>query len=67
MNQQELIDEIVESQYSGFRGRIFASMKPMHDNIRQQFGDMAYLDFLEKSVKENPKPVYSVPDEFYKL
>lgn len=60
------IDEIIADQYNDFKGRIFSSMQPMHLQMREILGDEKYLEYLEKSKLDNPKPVYTVPEEFYK-
>lgn len=67
MKNQDRINQIVKEQYNDFRGSVFAALKPMHDGIRREFGDDTYLDFLERSVRENPRPAYDIPKEFYKF
>lgn len=61
----EKIDEIIANQYNNFKGNIFSSLRPLHDQLRALVGAEAYLAHLEKCKLANPKPVYSIPKEFY--
>jgi hypothetical protein len=66
-NQQviEKINSIIEDQYNGYRGRVWGRLKVLHDELRGEIGDKAFLDFLEKAVKENPKPKYIPIEDFW--
>lgn len=63
MTTQEKIAAIIEDQFHGYRGHhpYVVATKKLHRKIRQVEGDEKFLEFLEKSVKENPRPVYKSP------
>lgn len=58
MTKQEKIAEVIKVQYNDFRGRVMWGVKEIHNRIRLNSTDEQYLEFLEKCVKENPRPVY---------
>jgi len=60
---KEKIKELVKSQYEDFKGKRMWALKELHNVMRITMGDEKYLEFLEKSAKENPRPVYKIPDE----
>ena len=61
MTTQEEIDEIIEDQYSSYRGRIYKKLKPLHNAIRKAEGDEKFLEFLRKAKLTNPRPKYIMP------
>lgn len=65
MTIKDQIRAIQEDQYSGFRGRIFAQLKPLHDKLNCLLGDKKYLQYLINAKENNPRPVYKIPAEFY--
>lgn len=63
MTTQEKIAEIIKNQFKDYRGHhpLVRQLKKVHNMVRQVEGDEKFLEFLEKSVKENPRPVYKSP------
>ena len=59
---QQQINEIVERQYNGYRGNAMRLMGIAHKLLRQQIGDYLFLAYLEKQERDNPKPVYNLPE-----
>lgn len=57
------INEIVERQYNGYRGRLHKRLGLVHYEMRVLFGDTMFLSYLEKRERDNPKPVYHVQTE----
>lgn len=58
MTTQQRIAQIIDEQYSGYRGRAFKSLQKAHSLIRLAEGEEKFLDFLEKQVREHPMPKY---------
>lgn len=63
MTAQEKIAEIIKDQLKDYRGHhpFVLATKKLHKKIRAIEGDEKFLKFLEKSVKENPMPIYKSP------
>lgn len=58
----EQINEIIERQYNGYRGRQWRSIHFSHWLLRGQVGDYVFLAFLEKQERDNPKPIFKQLD-----
>lgn len=56
------IDEIVERYYNGYRGNAPRLVGIAHRILRQSIGDYLFLAYLEKQERDNPKPVYNLPE-----
>lgn len=59
---QKRIAEIIKDQYGDFKGRKMWPVKEVHEKMRRKISEEEYLEFLEKQVKENPRPVYQIPE-----
>lgn len=59
--QQQII-EIEERQYNGYRGNAMRLVGIMHECLRDAIGDFAFLKYLEKQERDNPRPVYNLPE-----
>lgn len=57
---QKRIAEIIKEQYDDFKGRKMWPVKEVHAKMRHKISDEEYLQFLEKQVNENPRPVYQI-------
>ena len=58
MTTQERIEEIIDKEFNNYGGSRVRPIKKLHDNLRKALGDKSFLIFLEKAVKENPRPIY---------
>jgi hypothetical protein len=63
MSTQDEIREIVKNRYSNYEPRLFRKIGFIHCHMRMMIGDEKFLEFLKKADKENPRPIYKVPDE----
>lgn len=63
---QQQIEEIAERQYNGYRGNMFSLVGVWHGALRSSIGDYLFLAFLEKQERDNPKPVYNLPEHLLK-
>lgn len=63
MTTQDKIAAIIKDEFRDYRGYhpLVRAIKKVHEKIRQRDGDEIFLAFLERSVKENPRPVYKSP------
>jgi hypothetical protein len=57
------INEIIERQYNGYRGKKLSHLKFLHGVMRSAYGDQMFLAYLEKQERDNPKPVYAKEKE----
>lgn len=55
---EDRIDEIIKSQYNGFRGKFMKSIRNIHWIMRMKIGDQKYLEYIQKQKSQNPRPVY---------
>ena len=62
MNIQEEISKIQTERYGDYKAANFRHLKEFHEEIRQSAGDERFLKFLQQIVKDNPKPVFNMPD-----
>lgn len=60
------IEEIIERQYHGYRGNAMHLVGIAHKLLRQQIGDYLFLAYLEKQERDNPRPVYDLPEHLSK-
>jgi hypothetical protein len=59
---KEEINEIVERQYNGYRGNAMRLVGIAHGLLHDAIGDYLFLAYLEKQERDNPKPVYNLPE-----
>lgn len=59
---QQQIDEIIDRQYNGYRGDAMALVGIAHGILRDFVGDYLFLAYLEKQERDNPRPVYNLPE-----
>lgn len=64
MNTKDEISSIVKQQYNDFCGAKMTELKILHKLIRNKVGDKQYLVFLKNNQKQNPRPVYKIPEQF---
>jgi len=67
MTTQEKINKIHHEYYNNFNGSLLYVNKNLHSELRNFLGDDEYLIYLENIIKENPKPIYKIPDGFYNM
>lgn len=58
MSTKEEIASIIKEQYSDYKGRYNERLKPIHERIRKQEGDLGFLEFLKDAKAKNPRPKY---------
>lgn len=63
---KEEIEEIIERQYNGYRGNAMRLVGVAHELLRDAIGDYLFLAYLEKQERDNPKPVYNLPEHLLK-
>jgi hypothetical protein len=59
---RQKINEIIERQYNGYRGNAMSLVGIAHTMLREAIGDYLFLAYLEKQERDNPKPVYQLPE-----
>ena len=62
---QDEISKIQSERYGNYKGTQFHHLKELHQEIRDSAGDERFLKFLQQLQEDNPRPVYSIPNEFY--
>lgn len=59
---RQQINEIIERQYNGYRGNAMRLVGIAHALLHERIGDYLFLAYLEKQERDNPKPVYNLPE-----
>lgn len=59
--------ELIEQQrYNNYDGTAYFDLERLNKQMRKILGDVKYLQHLKMLEIENPRPVYKIPDEFFK-
>lgn len=61
MTTKEKINKIVKDQYNDYKGTFMQPLLKVHTYMRNNMTNEKFLELLEKSVNENPRPKYNSP------
>lgn len=59
---QQQIDEIEHRYYGGYQGRAMRLVGIANNLLREAIGDYLFLAYIEKQERDNPRPVYNLPE-----
>jgi len=64
---KQKIEFIVKTRYLNYKPILYARIGDLHKMLRKTLGDEKFLKSLENAEKENPKPVFTIPENIKKI